>query len=393
MVGVGYGSIAPRFLREDGVRTATANERRLLSLLRRDGPMTRAQLARATELTEQSIARLVESLLQRDLLIEGAPVVAGRGKPGLPVSLNSKALHAVGVSVMTDAVAAAVMDLSGSILARRQIPIRDVSLTAAIAEMQKLVRDLETQASVSASQRIGVGAAVTGYFIGDGARLNPPPALDAWALQPLDGILSMAFDGPVWIENDGTAAAIGEAMFGVGRRLDNFAYLYFSAGFGGGVVVRGEPLRGDNGNAGEFASVIPVDWFQPNLTALLRMMQAGDGDRWASLGDLLADFPADHPIIDQWLDAAEQPLNLVLSAISGVLDPGGIVLGGRLPHALALRLIERLRFTNPQRRGHCRPVPKVEASPILGDASAAGAAALPLRAAFFSLASHESAGS
>lgn len=55
---------------------------------------------------------------------------------------------------------------------------------------------------------------------------------------------------------------------------------------------------------------------------------------------------------------------------------------------LALRLIERLRFTNPERRGHRRPVPRVVASPILGDASAAGGAALPLRAAFFSLARH-----
>lgn len=391
MVGVGYGSIAPQFLREDGVRTATANERRLLSLLRRDGAMTRAQMARSAELTEQSIARLVEPLLKRGLLTEGAPVVTGRGKPGSPVSLNSKALHAIGVSVMTDAIAAAVMDLSGSILARRQIPIRDVALPAATAEMLTLVEALEAEAGVSSDQRIGVGAAVTGYFIGDGARLNPPSALDAWALEPLDRILSDAFGRPVWIENDGTAASIGEAMFGVGREVDSFAYLYFSAGFGGGVVVGGEPLRGNNGNAGEFASVIPADWFQPNLTALYRMMQA-DGGRWASLGALLADFPLDHPIVNQWLDAAEAPLNLVLSAISGVLDPGAIVLGGRLPPPLALRLIERLRFTNPERRGHRRPIPQVVASPILGDASAAGAAALPLRAAFFSLAPQVSFG-
>ena len=41
---------------------------------------------------------------------------------------------------------------------------------------------------------------------------------------------------PTWLENDGNSAAIGESLMGVGRRYNNFVYMYFATGFGGGVI-------------------------------------------------------------------------------------------------------------------------------------------------------------
>ena len=75
--------------------------------------------------------------------------------------------------------------------------------------------------------------------------------------------------------------------------------------------------------------------------------------------------------------------NLVASVISATLDPDLIVLGGRLPPVLAERIIARIRLTNPERRGHHRPAPRIVPSTIGPDAAAIGAAMLPLRTAFF----------
>lgn len=76
-------------------------------------------------------------------------------------------------------------------------------------------------------------------------------------------------------------------------------------------------------------------------------------------------------------------MDLIASAISATLDPDMIVLGGRLPAVLASRMIERIALINPERRGFHRPSPRGMASAINGDAAAIGAAAPPLRAAFF----------
>lgn len=382
MNGITAGEFPARFLREDGRRTATANERLVMDLLSRGGPASRADLARLTGLAPHSITRLVEPLIARGLLIEAAPVATGRGKPAAKLSLVGNAAFSVGVSVMTDAVSLVLLDLAGVIAGQRSERLADTGIAAACGQIRRMIDAAVAEAGWDRDALVGVGLGVTGYFVGDGARLNPPRLLDPWALVPLDTVLADALVEKVWIDNDGNVAAIGEAMLGHGRTVRDFAYLYFSAGFGGGVISAGQSLRGRHGNAGEFASILPTDWPQPNLEAL-RLALADAGTLFPDLHAMLSALDIDHPAVDRWLTASLPSLNLVASAISATLDPTLIVLGGRLPAPLADRIIERITFTNPERRGYRRPIARVVASTLVGDAAAIGAATLPLRAAFF----------
>lgn len=376
------GAFDPRFLRADGQRTATANERFVMSLLARRGAASRAELARATALAPHSVSRLIEPLIDRGLVEEGTPEIAGRGKPGAPLRLAADAAFSVGVSVMTDAVTLVVMDLGGTVRGHIGAPLELADFDAGARQIAALIADTIGKAGLDPARLLGIGCGVTGYFIGDGARLNPPTSLDPWALLPLDELLADRLGGPVWIDNDGNVAAMGEAMLGVGRTCADFAYLYFAAGFGGGVFARGVPLRGARGNAGEFASIIPEGWPQPNLENL-RAHLAERGIVHDGLRAMLRDLDLAAPAVEEWLDLCAPSLNLVVSAISGSLDPEMIVFGGRLPPQLADRMIAKMRFTNPARRGHRRPLPRMVHSTVGVDATAIGAAMMPLRAAFF----------
>lgn len=379
----GYaGTFHPRFLRADGQRTATANERVVLSLLSRRGAASRAELARVTSLAPHSVGRLIEPLVERGLVVEGAPEIAGRGKPGAPLRLNPEAAFSVGVSVMTDAITLVLLDFAGAVLTRMSASLDRDDFGAGARQIAAMIDSAVGKAGLDPARRLGIGVGVTGYFIGDGARLNPPAALDSWALRPLDTLLAEALGGPVWVDNDGNVATVGEAMLGTGRTCPDFAYLFFAAGFGGGVVARGAPLRGASGNAGEFGSVLPEGWYQPNLENLRRHL-AEHGMAFDGLRTMLRDIDVTSPAVDAWLDRCAPSLNLVVSAIFAALDPAMIVLGGRLPPDLAERMIARIRFTNPARRDHHRPVPRLVPSTIGSDAAAIGAAMLPTRAAFF----------
>lgn len=382
MSGISAGDFPRRFLRDDGKRTATANERVVMTLLSRGGPASRADLARLTGLAPHSITRLVEPLLARGLLAESVPLPAGRGKPSAKLSLVAAAAFGVGLSVMTDAVSLVLLDLAGAVGMTQAARLDSVEIDAATGQIAAMIDRAIGSMGWDRADMVGIGVGVTGYFIGNGARLNPPRLLDPWALVPLDTILNTALGAKVWIDNDGNVAAVGEAMLGEGRRVDDFAYLYFSAGFGGGVISSGNPLRGRHGNAGEFASILPPDWPQPNLESLRRHL-AERGQAYPDLHAMLAAFDPDDPAVDTWLDACAPSIDLVASAISATLDPELIVLGGRIPPRLAAKMVERVRLINPERRGHHRPVPRLVASSIRGDAAAVGAAMLPLRAAFF----------
>jgi glucokinase len=74
---------------------------------------------------------------------------------------------------------------------------------------------------------------------------------------PVGPAIQDALGVPVTVENDCTAAALGEAVFGDGQSHDTVVHVTFGTGIGGGVVVDGEPLRGERGYAAE-VGLVPV---------------------------------------------------------------------------------------------------------------------------------------
>lgn len=376
--------ISPVFRRRSEALTANDNERRVLEIIRRSGVTSRADLTRATGLAPQSVSRLVEALLGRGLVEFGARQVRGRGQPGLEVRLAPGAAYSVGVSIMTDSVGLAVMGFDGRILVERTLIEPGMAIDAVIGRLQAEIDAAFTEQGLDRRRLFGVGLAMSGFFTGEGGRMNPPDPLAHWSFAELDQMFMQALDLPVWIENDGSASAIGESLHGVGLNHASFAYLYFTYGLGGGLVLDGKLVRGAFGNAGEFSAMLgPARHADRPTLESLRQALRDHGVEIASIADLAARFDPDWPGVSAWLDRVVGPLIDIVSAISGVADPGAIVLGGQIPPALAERLIARTEFYNRGRRGETRPTPALLVSPVTGNAAAIGAASMPLKLAFF----------
>ncbi len=102
-------------------------------------------------------------------------------------------------------------------------------------------------------------AAVAAVGISCGGPLDPrtgvlisPPHLPGWLDVPVGELASTEFGVPVVLENDATAAALGEYRYGAGQGTSTMLYLTVSTGVGGGAVIAGELHRGAAGNGGEF---------------------------------------------------------------------------------------------------------------------------------------------
>ncbi len=379
------GRIPAKFRRRQTAFTVSENERRLLEIIRRAGVTSRAELTRATDLAPQSISRLVEGLEARGLVTLGErQPTNGRGQPSLAVRLASKAAYSVGVSIMTDQVALAVMRLEGGVLAERTLHIPGMAIEAVIAAVRAEVDAIFVEQGLDPARLFGIGLGMSGFFTGVGVRMNPPDPLAHWAKADLDAVWMDAFELPVWIENDGNAAAIGESLFGVGLTHPSFAYLYFTYGLGGGVVIDGKLVRGVVGNAGEFSAILPPERHErrPTLESLRRSLVEA-GLEVADIGDLTRRFDPSWPGVEAWIERVRGPLSDIVSAISGVIDPGAIVFGGQIPKALARQLAASVEFYNRGRRGETRPTPPLLVSPLEGNATASGAASMPLKYGFF----------
>ena len=366
------------------VESLTENERHALRAVRQGRARTQTALTAELDIAQQSGSRIVASLAGKQLLDIGEPVSEGRrGKPSPALALKADASYAIGVSIMSDAVATGLIDFSGTILGREIIAPSSMQPEQVLCCVERQIGDLLAKRGVEPAALCGVGIAMSGYFMDDRGSMNPPAPLKDWLGIDIAGLFADRLGIPAWVDNDGNAAAVGEAALGVGRHFRSFAYLFFSSGFGGGVIVDGKPLVGRFGNSGEFAGILPYNLYaHPNLE-LLRRCVVQRGVDVASVHDLVTRFEPDWPGVEDWIAKTRDSLNLVASACSAILDPEAIVLGGLLPRPLAERLIEEIEFFSQPRWGTRRPVPRVVPAEAPGDAALFGAASLPLERIYF----------
>ena len=95
------------------------NERTVLECVRRVGPVSRAQIARETALSKPTVSQALSALFAGGLVREAGRTSGGKGPTALLYELNPQAGWVVGIDVGRDWVRAAIADVTGAFVARR----------------------------------------------------------------------------------------------------------------------------------------------------------------------------------------------------------------------------------------------------------------------------------
>ena len=376
--------ISSVYFRGETFPALTDVERSILGLVLRRGPTTQTAIAREIDRSQQTVSRLIGRLIKRGALRQGERVSSGkRGQLSINVEIVPDYAYAFGVAVMLDALAVTLMDFSGTVIDRRATPLKSMSHDGVVFEMRRMLNELTDEWDVDSSRVFGVGFSIPGTFMRETGQVNTPIVLDEWANMDIEAVLEDDFQLPVWIENDGNAAAIGESLVGVGRWTKDFVYLYIANGLGGGVILNGDLVRGEFGNAGEVAQLLPPSIYpHPNLE-LLRHLVCKHGVEVRTVSEMLGRFDPEWPGVDEWINSVRNSLSLIASASAALLDPEVIVVGGRMPKSLAEKAIPYIEIYDQRRRSDSRPLPKVVVAEAEGNAASIGAAALTFNSYFF----------
>jgi predicted NBD/HSP70 family sugar kinase len=376
--------IAPHFLRAGETTVVSPNERKLLQLIWRNPGISRSEITAYTDLTQQSVHRILDHLTERNMILLGsAKPGQGRGQPSPMLRLNGACAYACGISVNTDIIGICIVDLAGNIIGQREVPLRETTMHQALQLVKQQVTELQTLNGLSDQDFFGTGFAIAGYHV-DGTRHNAPLPLHEWSMIELGPLIAGLFGKPAWIINGGKSGAIAESMFGVGRFIRHFAYLSFNYGFGGGVIIDGDLLQGGNGNAGEFSGLYDEIETEkrPALQYLIDRLNKNGVDV-PSIHFMRRHFDRAWPGVSEWVDEVTPAYIRLVNAIRATLDPQAIVFGGQIPPALASMLIERTIIFDRPRYGVHRGGPKLIVSEITSDAAAMGAAIMPFRRMFY----------
>ena len=313
---------------------------RVLRLVHRDGPQSRAALTETTGLNRSTIADLVAELVGQRLAQERAPDPARRvGRPSPVVSVDP-AVVAIAANPEVDALTIAAVGLDHRIPVRARIEV-DRLITA--EETAAMIADQLAQwmsADLADARIAGIGLAVPGLVrAGDGLVRNAPHL--HWVDEPIRDLVSAATGLPTSAGNDAMLGAVAEHLFGAARGVNDVVYLNGGAsGIGGGLIVGGMPVPGAGGYAGEFGQN------RPGIAAAADR-RAGDGvlEDEVSRARLLATVrlpSADEPTLAAALRAGgsvtvieevarqRRILATALANAVNVLNPSVVVLGGFL---------------------------------------------------------------
>lgn len=275
----------------------------VLDLIRTLGPISRVELAETTGLTQATMSTVVRQLLGEGLVVETGRGESTGGKPPVMLDVNPDARFAVGVQLGRESITYVVINLSGAIVGRTRTT--GIGTSEPTDMVQRLAAEVDRTLEglgIEKASVVGVGVVAPGPLdVGRGMILHSPH-LGAWLDVPIRSMLSDAVGLPVILDNDATAAAIGDFWSGKLDHAVAHATVYMGTGIGAGVLIDGIVFRGASSNAGELGQVVVTgpDGARSYLeevadpgAVVRRARETGDARRLGLLGDDdFADFRA-----------------------------------------------------------------------------------------------------
>jgi len=344
--------------------TGDYNQRLVYQAIRTKGPITRNALIELTGLAKPTIATIVRRLLASELVLETSRIYGARGQPAVRLEINPEGCYAVGLRVEADRLALVVVDACGKAVRRTTADLPSTS----DARVNTFVRRqfFEQTRDVRRERIIGLGIAMSGNFpppTGPEEESEGPVGL---ALQPLAEI---APGLPIYIDSDLAAAAAGESLFGIGATFQSYYYILMDINPVGGLVLHQALYKGAHPrNKKLLFPHADLRWCREAVAA------ERDG---SFSGHASADCD------EAWLTAACEDLVPLLISINCMLNPGGVLLGGRFPAAMLAKLAERCDALLLERAPEIPSHAGIRPASLGADATLIGAASLPMRARLF----------
>ncbi|HET7419301.1 MAG TPA: ROK family transcriptional regulator [Candidatus Dormibacteraeota bacterium] len=230
------------------------NRQRVMEILRVQGQISQADIARATGLSRTTVSSLIAELKDAGLVldVDARPGPARGGRPGVQLVLRDPSRVVAGIDFGHSHVGIAIADMAHNVLAERVFEL-DVNRQAvqALEGASRMFGEVLDAAGVDRRNVLGAGIGIPGPVDRARGTAGSSTILPGWVGLRIASEMEERLGVPVQIENDANLGALAELTWGAGRDCASFAYVKAATGIGAGIVIDGRLLRGATGTAGE----------------------------------------------------------------------------------------------------------------------------------------------
>lgn len=243
-------------MKYDKFSVAQMNKSLIFDLIRKNGPISRAEIARNVKLSMPTVMKITDEFMKNSLIQEiGKGESSGGRQPELlEIIPNSK--YSIGVGIGRSQTYAVIINLMGEVLYRESMKTGDTEnpqdwINRLIALLGKIL-----EKSCLASEKIlGMGIGMPGILDSENGHVLFSPDFN-WENVDMLTPIKKKFKMDIIIENANRALAMGEYFFGAGVNSRNFLVVNLGHGIGSAIVREGEFYKGSSGSSGEIGHII-----------------------------------------------------------------------------------------------------------------------------------------
>lgn len=390
--GTQAARLRPRGSNHAGMRQF--NERVVLQAIRLHGSLPKADIARLTHLTAQTVQVIIARLEGDGLVRKLEPVRGKVGQPSVPMALDPDGAFSIGIKIGRRSMDVLLVDFTGRTRERLTLGYDFPDPDTLFDEIEARLKRLRRTLAPALRERLhGIGVAAPLSLGGWHALLGvASERAERWDGIDIRGRIAAMSDLPVAFVKDTAAACVAELVAGRGREIRSFFYVFVDTFIGGGLVLDSHLHAGLNGNAGAAGSLslgvgMRGGRMPPQLLSVASLFELERRYRAAGLDpgaatDARALQPPWQAVTRDWLGDAAPGVAFAVHAAACLLDLEGVILDGSFDAALRDALIVEVdaELARQDWEGVTRPT--LLAGTIGSDARAIGGALVPLYAHF-----------
>jgi len=375
------------------------NERVVLDAVRRFGEASKAEIARYAHLTPPAVAGIVDALVEAGYLSENGKRFGGKGQPSAMYALANSGAYSIGFHIGRRSMDAILIDFAGQSCGFETHDYDHPDPESVKRLAKNAVSRFKKQLGPELSARlIGIGISAP-YFIGgwDEELGFPRDVQLAWREFDLKAHFANTFALPVMIENDASAAAVAELVFGLGKQFADFLHISLTTFVGAGLVLDATLQTGPNGNTAAFGpfpvthstlNSVPrprgkfeVLLHRASIYTLIHHLKS-NGVEIGRVRELDPMPPQARKLVEEWQDDCADALAQAIIGSIAVIDVEAVVIDGLLPPALLLDTVNRVRNHFVKMLPPGLIAPTITAGVHGARGSALGASIMPIYAQF-----------
>ncbi|WP_298042308.1 ROK family transcriptional regulator [uncultured Clostridium sp.] len=228
----------------------------VLRVIRDNGSLSRAEIAKLTGLTPASVTNITKILIEDKFLIESKIGESSGGRPPIILELNPDARYVIGIGIGVGVIDVVITNLSAKIISKKSMIIGDerYDYNLVFAVLVNLINEVIELSNIERKNILGAGVALHGIVNAKSGE-SIHSLYYGWKNINIKKRLEDELQLAIYVDNDVRAMALGESLFGATKDISNFVTLNISNGIGAGIIINNTPYYGVDFSAGEIGHI------------------------------------------------------------------------------------------------------------------------------------------